>query len=138
MALLVRASIIQLFITFVSHFYLAMWCSIVLNARIVYEVRVIEQITPSVIIKVMHHLRLFTLIYGVLHLLRGLAPITTTASFRWFVTFIDDCTRVSWVYMLRYKKNVLPVFHKFVTMVQPQFSMNIKTLRSDNIDEYIG
>jgi transposase InsO family protein len=68
----------------------------------------------------------------------GLAPITTTASFRWFVTFIDDCTRVSWVYMLRYKKNVLPVFHKFVTMVQTQFSMNIKTLRSDNIDEYIG
>jgi uncharacterized membrane protein YesL len=75
MALLVRASIIQLFITFVSHFYLAMCCSIVLNARIVYEVRVIKQITPSVIIKVMHHLRLFTLIYGVLHLLRLLLAL---------------------------------------------------------------
>jgi hypothetical protein len=40
--------------------------------------------------------------------------------------------------MLRYKKDVLPVFHKFVTMVQTQFSMSIKTLRSDNRDEYIG
>jgi hypothetical protein len=32
-------------------------------------VKVIEQIIPSVIINVMHHLRLFTLTYGALHLL---------------------------------------------------------------------
>jgi hypothetical protein len=40
----------------------------------------------------------------------GLAPVMTTAGFRWFVTFINDCTRVSWVYVLKYKKDVLLVF----------------------------
>ena len=40
----------------------------------------------------------------------GLAPVMTTAGFRWFVTFIDDCTRIYWVYMLKHKKDVLPVF----------------------------
>ena len=28
--------------------------------------------------------------------LRGPAPVMTTAGLRWFVTFIDVCTRVSW------------------------------------------
>jgi hypothetical protein len=40
----------------------------------------------------------------------GPAPVMTTAGFRWFVTFINDCTRVSWVYVLKYKKDVLLVF----------------------------
>ena len=47
-------------------------------------VKVIEQITPSVIINAMHHLRLFTLTYEVLHLLwllmalDGLSPLLMT------------------------------------------------------------
>jgi len=42
----------------------------------------------------------------------GPAPVMTTTGFTWFVTFIDDCTRVSWVYVLKYKKDVLPFFSK--------------------------
>jgi hypothetical protein len=40
----------------------------------------------------------------------GPAPVMITDGFRWFVTFIDDCTRVSWVYVLKHNKDVLPVF----------------------------
>lgn len=51
----------------------------------------------------------------------GPVPITTTTGFRWFVTFIDYCTRVTWVYMLKHKKDVLLVFQKIITMVQTRF-----------------
>jgi hypothetical protein len=54
---------------------LKIYCSLVLNARIVSWVKVIKQITPSVIINVMYHLRLFTLIYGVLYPLRLLLAL---------------------------------------------------------------
>jgi histone deacetylase 1/2 len=40
--------------------------------------------------------------------------------------------------MLKHKKDVLPVFQKFVTLIQIQFSMGIKTLRYDNGGEYIS
>jgi transposase InsO family protein len=62
----------------------------------------------------------------------------TIVDFRWFVTFIDDYTRVSWVYMWKHKKDGLTVFEKFVTIIQTQFFMGIKTLRSDNRCEYIS
>ena len=45
---------------------------------------------------------------------------------------------VSWVYVLKYKKDVLPVFQKFITLVQTQFFISIKTLQSDNEGEYIS
>jgi hypothetical protein len=47
----------------------------------------------------------------------GPAPVMTTAGFTWFVTFINDCTRVSWVYVLKYKRDVLPSFQKFITLI---------------------
>jgi len=47
----------------------------------------------------------------IIHLdLQGPTPIITTAGFRWFVTFIDECTRVTWVYVLKYKNDILFIF----------------------------
>jgi len=40
--------------------------------------------------------------------------------------------------MLKHKKDVLPVFQKFITLIQTQFSMGIKTLRYDNGGKYIS
>jgi len=48
----------------------------------------------------------------------GPAPVMTTAGFRWFVTFIDDYTKVSWVYMLKHTKDILLVFQKFIALIQ--------------------
>ena len=42
------------------------------------------------------------------------------------------------VYMLKYKKDVLLVFQKIITLIQTQLSMGFKTLWSDNEGEYIS
>ena len=57
---------------------------------------------------------------------------------RWFVTFIDDCTRVTWVFLLQNKSDVSTVFPKFFYMIKNQFGVNIKRLRSDNGKEYFN
>lgn len=55
---------------------------------------------------------------------------------RYFVTFIDDATRKTWVYMLKNKSQVLETFKKFHAMVERETERKLKCLRSDNGGEY--
>nr|KYP73851.1 Retrovirus-related Pol polyprotein from transposon TNT 1-94 [Cajanus cajan] len=57
---------------------------------------------------------------------------------RWFVTFIDDCTRVTWTYLMKNKSEVFQIFVNFFRLVQNQFGKNIKRIRSDNGTEYVN
>ena len=54
---------------------------------------------------------------------------------KWFVTFVDDCTRMTWVYQLKHKSDVCTVFRMFHHMVATQFGIQMKVLRSDNRGE---
>ncbi|XP_057478145.1 retrovirus-related Pol polyprotein from transposon TNT 1-94 isoform X6 [Actinidia eriantha] len=65
------------------------------------------------------------------------SPIPSLKGHRWFVTFIDCFSRVTWVYLLKSKSEVFSCFKSFHAMVRTQFDSNIKILRSDNGTEYI-
>lgn len=67
----------------------------------------------------------------------GPAPISTLNGMRWFVSFVDDCTRMTWVYQLKHKSDVCSIFRMFHQMVTTQFGIPIKVLRSDNGGEYV-
>ena len=67
----------------------------------------------------------------------GPSPVTSLLGYRWFVTFIDCHSRVTWVYLLKAKNEVFSCFQSFHKMVCTQFDANIKVLRSDNGTEYI-
>ena len=68
----------------------------------------------------------------------GPSPITTVNGFKWFVLFIDDCTHMTWLYLLKHKDEVLGVFKSFHAMVQTQFSAKVQVLRSDSGGEYVN
>ena len=53
-------------------------------------------------------------------------------SYSYFVSFIDDCTRMCWIYFLKHKSEVFDVFVKFYNMIVTQFIAKPKILRSDN------
>lgn len=55
---------------------------------------------------------------------------------RYFITFTDDMTRMSWIYFLRAKSEIIDVFVKFKALVKNQSGKKIKMLRSDNGSEY--
>ena len=57
---------------------------------------------------------------------------------RWFVSFIDDCTRVTWIYLLKHKSDVSSIFPKFLNMIQSQFGVKVKRVRSDNAKDYFN
>ncbi|KAL5842405.1 hypothetical protein ACOSQ3_013008 [Xanthoceras sorbifolium] len=57
---------------------------------------------------------------------------------QYFVTFIDDHSRKTWVYSLKTKDQVLGVFKQFHASVERQTGKKLKCIRTDNGGEYIG
>ena len=68
----------------------------------------------------------------------GIAPVVSHVHYKYFVTFIDDFSRFTWVYFLRAKGEVFSVFQRFLAFLETQFSASIKVLRSDSGGEYMS
>ena len=56
----------------------------------------------------------------------------------YFLTFTDDKTRFSWVYLLKSKDEVFKHFREWKAMIENVLGSKLKVLRSDNGGEYIG
>jgi transposase InsO family protein len=64
------------------------------------------------------------------------APVISLGGARYFVSFIDDCSRRCWVYPIRRKADVIAVFKTFKALVELESGKKIKCLRTDNGGEY--
>lgn len=53
----------------------------------------------------------------------------------YFLTLVDDCTRFTWVFLLKHKSDVSTVIPCFFHMVNSQFNGKIKAFRTDNAKE---
>ncbi|KAB2622537.1 hypothetical protein D8674_024719 [Pyrus ussuriensis x Pyrus communis] len=58
--------------------------------------------------------------------------VATSHGVRWFVIFVDNCTRMTWLYTMKNRSDVGQIFNQFYCMVKNQFSLPLKVLRSDN------
>ena len=51
---------------------------------------------------------------------------------KYFVLFIDDLTRMTWIYFIRFKSQVLEVFKRFKKMVKVKSGCKLKAIWSNN------
>ena len=68
----------------------------------------------------------------------GPSPIPNITGAKWFVSFIDDCTRVTWIFLLKHKCDVSTILPNFCSMIKTQFGVNVKRFRSDNAKDYFN
>ena len=66
----------------------------------------------------------------------GLAPFTTKGGSRYFVIFVDEYSKFTWIYLKKHRFDLIPIFQTFHKMIQTQFSLTIRIFRSDNAQEY--
>jgi transposase InsO family protein len=66
------------------------------------------------------------------------SPVVSSSGFRYYVIFIDDFSRYSWLYPLHNKSDAFISFKKFKALVENQFSSRIKNLQSDGGGEFIS
>lgn len=66
----------------------------------------------------------------------GPSPAASISGFKYYIVFIDDWSRFSWLYPLHNKSDALHAFKKFKTYVENLLDKKIKTLQCDNGGEY--
>ena len=57
--------------------------------------------------------------------------------YEYYVIFIDDFSKKTWIFFLKAKNEVFKCFKEFKALVENQTGKKIKVLRSDNGGEYI-
>ena len=68
----------------------------------------------------------------------GLCPVLSPIGFKYFVTLVDDSSRVTWLYLMKSPSEFFSHFSAFCAEIQTQFHVSIQTLRSDNAKEYFS
>ena len=57
---------------------------------------------------------------------------------RYYVTFIDNHSRCTWVYLFKKKSDVLPLFTQFLQMIKTQYNIVVHAIHFNNGGEYIS
>jgi len=66
----------------------------------------------------------------------GPTLISSLGGTHYYVTFIDDATRKTWIYCIRNKSNLFDTLKKWKTLVENELGKGLKCLRLDNGGEY--
>ena len=65
----------------------------------------------------------------------GTCSSIISLGYRYYVTFIDDATRKTWIYCIQNKYDVFHIFKKWKALVE-KIGKKLKCLRLDNGGEY--
>ena len=64
------------------------------------------------------------------------SPVLSHHSYKYYVSFIDDYSRFTWIYPMRRKSEVYELFTKFQLLVENLFNCKIKMFQSDGGREF--
>ena len=64
--------------------------------------------------------------------------VVSPIGFRYFVTFVDDYSRTTWLYLMKNRSELFSHFHAFCAKIHTQFHVFVQNLRSDNAKEYVS
>ena len=63
---------------------------------------------------------------------------TSTLGFRYYVIFIDNYSRCTWLFLMETRAELFSIFQKFHAKIRTQFNTSIRILRIDNAKEYFS
>jgi len=68
----------------------------------------------------------------------GPSRIKSTLGFQYFVTFIDDYSRCTWLFLMKHHSELFHIFQSFFNEIKTQFGVSIRVLHNDNGCEYLS
>ena len=68
----------------------------------------------------------------------GPCPVVSPTRFRYFVTFIDDYSQTTWLYLMKNCWELFSHFRAFCAEIHTQFHVSVQNLRSDNAKKYMS
>lgn len=61
-----------------------------------------------------------------------LVRFSSMLGYKYFVNFVDDCRRCTWIFLINDRSKLFFIFQTFCAEMQNQFGVSICTFRSDN------
>ncbi|CAH9142653.1 unnamed protein product [Cuscuta epithymum] len=68
----------------------------------------------------------------------GACPVVSKSGFKYFVTFVDDYSRMTWLFFMKYRSELFTHFSAFCAEIKTQFNVPVRVLRGDNAQEYLS
>ena len=68
----------------------------------------------------------------------GFVSVPSLGGSRYYVSFIDEFSKMTWIYFLKKKLDAFERFLEFKSLVENQTNRKIKVLRTDNGGELCG
>ena len=68
----------------------------------------------------------------------GPCLVMSSTGFRYFVTFVDEYSRTTWLCLMKNLSELFSHFRAFYAEVHTQFHVFVQSLRSDNGKEYVS
>nr|KYP51688.1 Retrovirus-related Pol polyprotein from transposon TNT 1-94 [Cajanus cajan] len=68
----------------------------------------------------------------------GPSRVPSLLGHRYYVTFIDDFSRCTWIFLMKNRSELFNIFLSFYSEIKTQFGKVIRILRSDNAKEYFS
>ena len=68
----------------------------------------------------------------------GSCSVVSPTGFRYFVTFIDDYSQTTWLYLMKNRSELFSHFRVFYAEIHTQFHVYVQSLRSNNAKEYVS
>ena len=67
----------------------------------------------------------------------GPCLVVSSTRFRYFVTFVDDYSQTTCLYLMKNHSELFSYFRTFCDEIHTQFHVSVQNLRSDNVKEYL-
>lgn len=64
------------------------------------------------------------------------SPVPSNLGYNYYICFVDDCTRYTWIYPMKRKSEAFSIFYVFRKMVENVFNATIKLFQSNGGLEY--
>jgi transposase InsO family protein len=68
----------------------------------------------------------------------GSCSFSTKGGHKYYVIFIDDHSRYTWVFFMKHRSELYSIYQSFTQMIHTQFSSPIKFFRSNSGGEYLS
>jgi hypothetical protein len=65
-----------------------------------------------------------------------ISEVVLSQRYKYYVSFVDDYSKFTWIYMLKFKSEVIQKFHEFQSLVERLFNRKIFAMQSDWGEEY--
>lgn len=66
----------------------------------------------------------------------GPSPIPSSSGYKYYIHFVDDYTKFTWIYLLRNKSEAFPIFCQFKAQLELLLESQIKSTQSDKGDAF--